>query len=343
MSIPRRILCCGLLVLAGLGCARPGLDICFIDTVGGAATLIVTPRRETILIDGGWPIERDAQRILHAVRDTAGRSRIDHMIVTHWHTDHYGAITLLNDRLAFGRFYDRGMPDEYSRDPSQMPEQMRAYQRLTGGQAIRVDPGDVIPLRQSLIGPQVHLRCLMASGRVDEAVEGTPNPYCAQHEDKGVDPSENALSIVLLLSYGAFDFFLGGDLTWNAEKYLVCPVNRVGQVELLQVDHHGLKSSSNPVLVHALAPRTAVMYNGPEKGADRETLETLRGSPGLRDFWQMHHNTRLTAAEQAPRERIANPDDPNGGRAIRVSVDRAGRDFRVWIEPGGEPVGYPCW
>lgn len=85
------------------------------------------------------------------------------------------------------------------------------------------------------------------------------------------------------------------------------------------------------------------MFNGPEKGADTETLETLRSSPELQDFWQMHRNTRLDAAEQAPRERIANPDDPDGGRAIRVSVNRNDRDFRVWIDSGGEPVFYPCW
>ncbi|NLX13532.1 MAG: MBL fold metallo-hydrolase [Phycisphaerales bacterium] len=305
--------------------------------------MIVTPERETILIDGGWPIERDAQRILDALRDTARRPRIDHMIVTHWHTDHYGAITLLGDRVEFGQFYDRGLPEAWLLDPAQMPDQMRAYQRLTSGPTITMAAGDEIPLRQGLIGPRLRLRCLMASGRVDENIAGSPNPYCAQHEDKGTDLSENGLSIVLLLSYGPFDFFLGGDLTWNFERDLVCPKNRVGQVELFQVNHHGLRSSNNPVLVHALAPRTAVMFNGPEKGADQEVLETLRRSPGIQDFWQLHRNTRLSATEQAPSERVANPDDPEGGRAIRVSVGRGGQVFRIWIDPGGEPAQYSCW
>src|SRR3954464_7319343 len=86
------------LLLAGPARAaddRPGLDIHFIDTEGGAATLIVTPAGESVLIDCGNPGSRDAERV-HKAATQAGLKQIDHLIVTHWHIDHYGGV----DRLA---------------------------------------------------------------------------------------------------------------------------------------------------------------------------------------------------------------------------------------------------
>ncbi|MBM3458733.1 MAG: MBL fold metallo-hydrolase, partial [Armatimonadetes bacterium] len=55
---------------------------------------MVTPQRESILVDCGWPRadDRDAQRIEHVARYVVGLDRIDHFVATHWHTDHYGGI-----------------------------------------------------------------------------------------------------------------------------------------------------------------------------------------------------------------------------------------------------------
>jgi competence protein ComEC len=70
---------------------RRGLEIDFIDVMGGAATLLVTPAGESVLIDSGWPglEDRDPKRIVHVLKDLAGRDHLDHMVTTHWHTDHY--------------------------------------------------------------------------------------------------------------------------------------------------------------------------------------------------------------------------------------------------------------
>src|SRR5262245_29851269 len=71
--------------------ARRTLDIFYIDVEGGAATLIVTPAGESILVDTGWPgfEGRDAKRIEKAMKE-AGVTAIDHLIVTHYHTDQIG-------------------------------------------------------------------------------------------------------------------------------------------------------------------------------------------------------------------------------------------------------------
>src|SRR5262249_41709670 len=75
------------------GSGRP-LEINFIDVMGGAATLVVTPDRESILIDSGWPgyQDRDPRRIVHVLKDLAGCDHLDHLVTTHWHRDHFGGV-----------------------------------------------------------------------------------------------------------------------------------------------------------------------------------------------------------------------------------------------------------
>src|SRR5436190_17764404 len=108
-----------LLALAGLAAAAEaprGLDITFVDTEGGAATLIVTPAGESVLIDCGNPGARDAERI-HKAATEAGLKAIDHLVITHWHADHYGGVKKLAELMPIRNFYDHGVPDKLDEDP----------------------------------------------------------------------------------------------------------------------------------------------------------------------------------------------------------------------------------
>ena len=92
--------------------ARDGrLDIYFIDVEGGAATLLVTPQDESVLIDSGYPDNggRDRDRILHVLRDVAGLEHLDHAVVSHWHLDHYGNHASLAAAIKVRHFWDRGI------------------------------------------------------------------------------------------------------------------------------------------------------------------------------------------------------------------------------------------
>src|SRR5437773_2698813 len=120
-------LLCGIVIwgcLVANGTAKTddprGLDIWFIDTEGGAATLIVTPAKESILIDCGNPGARDAERI-HRTAKKAGLEAIDHLITTHWHTDHYGGVERLAKLLPIRHYYDHGIPDQLAEDPKNFP------------------------------------------------------------------------------------------------------------------------------------------------------------------------------------------------------------------------------
>src|SRR5690242_21216677 len=87
---------------------RKTLDIYVVDVEGGNATLFVTPAGQSVLIDtgnGGPAAQRDGERILAATKD-AGLAQIDHLITTHWHGDHFGAMEYVASRLPIRHFID---------------------------------------------------------------------------------------------------------------------------------------------------------------------------------------------------------------------------------------------
>src|SRR5262245_22079884 len=101
------------LALAAAGPGTPNaqtgnLNIAWIDTEGGAATLMVTPGGESFLIDTGYPdADRDAKRILAAAQK-AGLTRIDHVLISHFHGDHEGGLRALSKMIPIDKFYDHG-------------------------------------------------------------------------------------------------------------------------------------------------------------------------------------------------------------------------------------------
>src|SRR5437870_5240249 len=119
-----RILCSAAAILA---LALPafaesrGLEIWFIDTEGGAATLIVTPAGESVLIDSGNPGKRDAERIHKLATERAKLTAIDHHIVTHWHTDHFGGVERLSQLMPINHYYHHGIAKTLEEDPKNFP------------------------------------------------------------------------------------------------------------------------------------------------------------------------------------------------------------------------------
>ena len=96
--------------------AQETLDIYLIDVEGGGATLFVSPAGESLLVDtgnGGQSAARDARRIMDAMQD-AGVTEIDHLITTHWHGDHYGAMQELASQVPVRHFIDHGPSVESS-------------------------------------------------------------------------------------------------------------------------------------------------------------------------------------------------------------------------------------
>jgi beta-lactamase superfamily II metal-dependent hydrolase len=327
--------------------AGRGLDIYFIDVMGGAATLIVTPERESILIDSGWPGlgDRDPKRIVHALVDLAGCERLDHLVTTHWHMDHFGGVESLAKMIRIGRFWDRGLPEDPDAKPD-FPDGPRpddpmgkAYRAASAGKRKALKAGDPLPLKavKALVvasGGEVVDAAIAARSQGDSGA-GVSNPLCdSAPADLPVDGSDNARSLALLFSMGKFQFFDAGDLTWNIEKRLVCPSNLIGRVDLYQVTHHGMDISNHPTLVKTVAPVVAIMNNGPRKGGSPATVKLLRSIPSIQAAYQLHKNAATSAEENTDPSLIANKD-ASGGELIRVRVVPDGSKFTVRVGENG--------
>lgn len=311
----------GLLAAAlPLAAAEKTLDLYFIDVEGGQATLLVTPEKQSLLIDTGWPGfgDRDADRIVKVAKK-AGLKRIDNLIITHYHRDHVGGITQLLSKMSVGTFIDHGPNRETGAAADQL---MESYTKAaSSGQRRSVKAGETIPLK----GADVLV--LTSDGEVIGSPApggGQANPLCAKAERKADDPSENARSLGVLVTFGSFKFIDIGDLTWNKELELACPANKVGTVDLYVTTHHGMDISGPEALVHALRPRVAIMNNGSRKGGSPAAWKIVKSSPGLEDLWQLHFANAGGQEHNVPNVFLADLNDTGEGNYIKVSATKNG-------------------
>lgn len=325
------------LSLTPVHAAEKTLDVYFIDVEGGQATLIVTPDKESLLIDTGWPgfEDRDADRIIRAAKK-AGLKKIDNLLITHYHRDHVGGITQLVSKMPVTNFIDHGPNRETGGAADQL---MEAYLKAaSSGKRISVKPGDKIPLK----GAEVIV--LTADGKSIETPlpgAGQANSLCAAATKKADDPSENARSLGVLVTYGKFKFIDIGDLTWNKELELACPVNKVGTVDLYVTTHHGMDISGPETLVHALRPRVAIMNNGSRKGGSPAAWKVVKSSPGLEDLWQLHFANAGGTEHNVANPFLADLNDTGEGNYIKVSATKAGA-MNVWNSRNKYEKSYPA-
>ena len=294
------------------------LDIYFIDVEGGQATLIVTPSKQAMLVDAGWPgfSGRDADRIRAAAK-AADIKQIDYLVVTHYHTDHVGGVLQLIEKMPVKTFVDHGPNNETGKNADELNG---TYQKaLATGKHLVVKPGEKIPLKG------VDVTVVTANGeRIASPLSGAGQSNSLCGKDYPEDKTENARSLGTLLTFGKFKMINLGDLTSRKEAELVCPENRVGTVDMYLTTHHGLNTSNAEAIVHALKPRVAIMNNGAKKGGSPDAWQIIRRSPGLEDMWQLHFAVAGGKENNAPDSFIANLDPNCEGKYIKVAANNDG-------------------
>ena len=338
------------------------LDIYFIDTEGGQATLFVSPSGQSMLVDTGFAgnagaapapaatasapaagtpaLGRDAERILAVLRQ-ANVSVLDYVVITHYHGDHVGGAAELASRIPIRHFVDHG-PYTVELQPNRSAGFI-AYRTVRDrARAIVPKPGD----RISIAGLDV-LVVSSAGDLISTPIRGAPgagapNPLCRDAGLKVPDPTpENLESIGLVVRYGNFRLLNLADLTWNQEHALVCPNNWLGAFDVFHTTRHGDPNSGAPQMVHALGARVAVMNNGERKGGAPEYWRVVRDAPGLEDFWQLHRSTAGGAEHNSPEPFLANINETDHGHHLKMSA-RPDGSFTVTNERTGFTKEYPA-
>jgi beta-lactamase superfamily II metal-dependent hydrolase len=290
--------------------AEGTLKIVSVDVEGGGGTLFVTPEGKSLLIDTGWPgnygllpspdgAKNSAERIVAAAKKL-GVSKLDYVIITHYHMDHVGGVMELVKLMPVDTFIDHGANAEHLppgvKDDPQLPGGApdvlypKYLQAIKGSKHIVAKPGQVIQIG-SMTDTIVASDGVVLSKPLQGA--GQPIAACNTAESKSEKPDggeENARSVASLLTFGKVKIAMFGDLSWKKERELSCPVGKLGHVNLLIVTQHGSNISSNPASIADMHPDVALMGSGGKKGGDEDPIKVIKASPGLMGFWQSHEN-----------------------------------------------------
>ena len=288
--------------------AAKGLDIYVVDVEGGNATLFVSPSGASVLIDtgnGGAAAVRDADRIMAAVK-AAGLTQIDHLITTHWHGDHFGAMAELGSRVPIRDFIDHGANVQPAAAADEFLQKVYPTLYAKGKHTV-AKPGDKVAVAG------LDWRIVTSAGETVKTPlpgGGKANPYCAGFKPQDPDRGENAQSVGSVITFGKFrvappwrhhlEQGIRSDVPEQPHRHgrsVRGVASRPGHLEFAEA------------LVHALAPRVAIINNGTRKGGQPDAMRILHSSPGLEDLWQMHFSQLSGQEYTVPGMFIANSTD----------------------------------
>src|SRR5262245_56583330 len=247
--------------------------IYFVDIGTGASTLIVSPTGKTLLVDGGQ--DGSSTKII-ALLNTLGISTIDYTVVTHYHIDHISGITeLINAGRVNGTAFDNGdgvdvQPPGTSTSPlSTRGHYLNYIAAIAAHPTVTrktVTPGtDFIDL-----GGGMRATFMAAGGRL---LSG--GSVAITNEDL------NSESISTLVEYNDFDYLVSGDLTGggststaktpDVETYVA---QMIGDVDVVQLDHHGSTTANNQAFLAALKAEVAFAQTGETNSFGHPNRET---------------------------------------------------------------------
>lgn len=250
----------------GVG-ARETLRATLLDVGQGSSTLIELPDGRTVLVDGGG-YESDRFNVGEALIAPflwqKRLWRLDTLVVTHPHKDHYNGLPFVFDRFRPGRVIVNGDSGE---EPAYARFLARVRERGTPVQLART--GDML-----MKGENLTLTCAGMHGLLDE----------------GMHWSTNDRSMVLHLRYGQRSLLLPADISVAAEDRLVA-TGRDLHSDLLVAPHHGSATSAGPALMRAVSPAVVAVS---VSRARRDTLP----APQHLQAWRAQGRTVVTTADQ---------------------------------------------
>lgn len=223
--------------------SHAGLEIHILDVGQGDCTLIISPTGKTFLFDAGD--NGKGTGVVVPYLQSLGLRALDYVACSHYHVDHIGGIDEVVNYLGIDSVkvavLDRGW--------SYTTLSYRDYEAAVAPKRQTISDGQVIDL-----GGGATITCVTVNGNGKLSP-----PFNTQYD-------ENDLCVGLLVRFGQFEFFVGGDLSGVNSSYYhdiessVAP--EVGDIDVYRVDHHGSASNSNATFVSTLLPEVSIISVG---------------------------------------------------------------------------------
>jgi glyoxylase-like metal-dependent hydrolase (beta-lactamase superfamily II) len=335
----------------------PGtLDIHHISTGLGNSTFARLPGGRTLLVDAGGaaPIpyadpkpdatRRPGQWIGDYVRTVGGVEAIDHAVLTHFHPDHIGGLADVAATIPIRKIIDRGAPAYAYLRPADTDTVFKAYRDFLASNPTIVVEGAAVGSTAQIAdasggGDRATIRVVAANDRVwtgkgdDSRVRF---PALDTIKDAADRPTENMSSVALRISYGAFDYFTGGDMPgypvpggpeWHDLESDVA--RAIGQTDARQVGHHGSIEVENPFFLATTRSRVLVLpaWSPTHPSADvLKRMLSTRIYPDPRDIFVVQFREPTKAAIGARASQVASAS----GHVV-IRVEPGGARYRVFV------------
>ncbi|HHT30914.1 ComEC/Rec2 family competence protein [Petrimonas mucosa] len=246
---------------------------------------------------------------------------LDYVLVTHYHDDHIGNFTPQSKTDIKGGYKLSGITEVGSIIPirklidsgsdfrplgekgnSYLIGQLEEYRKFirfqekTNGMAyekFRVGSlSQIKPVKDHAAYPDFVVKNLFSNGEIAAVSDST---IAIRKFKEGDLPPENDLSSGIRISYGAFDFYTGGDIPGightgapdnESMESLAAPV--IGNVDVATLNHHGNRNSQNEFYVRTLQPRVWIGQNWTIRHPGEEVLRRIMSPylyPGERDLF----------------------------------------------------------
>jgi hypothetical protein len=281
------------------------------------------------------------------VKRTAGEGAVlDYAVVSHFHPDHVSGLGKVVEQIPIRTLIDRGFPD-YGEPAAPKGAVFDGYRRAAedaarkGTVRERARPGradQIVPVQAPGDAAAFSVRVVAANGEVwtgrgDATARRFPDLSGVPAEDR---PSENPCSVALLVRYGGFSLYTGGDLYgmpepgapawWDVETPIA---NAIGKTDVMVVDHHGSIEPASPFFLATLAPRVIVVPAWSPTHPSPDVLKRLLSKriwPAPRDVFVTHLRDATKAAIGPRASQVAS----DAGHVV-VRVAPGGASYRVFV------------
>lgn len=323
------------------------LEIYILNVGQGDATLVIgpPPGRKTLLIDSGEEMSGSKshyKNVAASIRELTKKSTLDYFVISHYHFDHIGTGKgdrgnglfglIQEERIKVRAIIDRGDVTKFGDETGPHKayqtavKQWRKDGRLGKRETARLGAGQID------LGSGVIVEIVAVNGNDVLRTINARDP--SLFED--CPPSENDYSVALKITFGVFEYFTGGDLGGVDDKRRFgekCTsytdletsiATRIGNVEVMKLNHHGSGWSSNELSLKTLAPEVMIATSGSGntyKHPDREVMKRAA-----------HYGVVLITGgvsetawpeEQVDKHMVIVGDD------IQIMVDRGGRTYEI--------------